>query len=185
MKFYSFRSYITLKNVRRGVCIGLGVSLKSHTVKYLLCSLNDEALSPEFSLNFSAVTHMQTNEFHLSTLRPVLPKSHVKLFKNIPVYTQSGTFVGGLTKLKIRNNTLVRLYTQSTAFSPSDIYACSDAIILKTAQPYPLGQRIPAMPIPAFSSANHKRVTKSILHSAIQNDTLIKFTLSLPPFSLL
>jgi len=182
MTVYNFYSYILHKNVRRGVCLGFGVSLKNYAVKYLFCSSSDEKSTPEFALNFSAVERIDNNEITLSVMRPVFPKSHVKIFKDLPVYTLTGAFVGNVTKLQIDNNTLVKIYTDLHGFSPSDIYACSDAIILKKVQSYPLGQRVPATPNQDFLTQKSKLVTKPLLRFAIEKNALIKLTLSLAPF---
>lgn len=182
MTVYNFHSYILHKNVRRGVCLGFGVSLKNYAVKYLLCCVSDEKGAPDFALNFSAVERVDNENISLSSIRPVLPKSYVKIFENLPVYTQTGAFVGNVTKLQIDNNTLVKIYTDLHGFSPSDIFACNDAIILKKTQSYPLGQRVPVTPNQDFLTQKSKLVTKPLLRFAIEKNALIKLTLSLAPF---
>ena len=172
-----------MKNVHRGYCVGFGVSLKTFTIKYLLCAFDNTTLQPEFSLKFSTATRIEQDKIHIHNLRPVLPKSCVKIFLNTPIYTQTGVFCGNLNKIETDSDTSVRLFTEKCDFSISEVYACADAIIIKKPQPYPLGQRIPARAPQNVLQTNTGLVTKPVLRSAIQTQSLIKFTLSLAPFS--
>lgn len=180
MFFPNFPSSIFLKNIHRGYCVGLGISLKTFTIKYLLCSLSKEQATPDFAVKFSAVEKFEQDKIHLSVLRPVLPKSCAKLFCDMPIYTQTGVFCGKLKQIEIDGNSFIRLFTENVELSATEISACADAVILRKPQPYPLGQRIPAY----GEQASTAIVTKGVLRSAIQKNELIKLTLSLAPFSI-
>ncbi|MBE5744676.1 MAG: hypothetical protein E7355_00915 [Clostridiales bacterium] len=94
----------------------------------------------------------------------------------MPIYNASGDFLGTLKDVEFQNQTAIRLITDSDISHPfTEVGALSDAIILRKAQPYPLGQIIP-----------HKNVliTRKILRGAVEKQSLIKLTLSLPPFSM-
>ncbi len=180
MFFPNFPSSIFVKNIHRGYCVGLGISLKSFTVKYLLCSLSKEQSTPDFAVKFTAVENLEQDKIHLSVLRPVLPKSCAKIFYDMPIYTQTGIFCGKVKQIEIEGSSFSRLFTENTEFFATEISACADAVILRKTQPYPLGQRIPAY----NKQVNSGIVTKGVLRSAIQKNELIKLTLSLAPFSI-
>ena len=64
------------------------------------------------------------------------------------------------------------------------IFGCSDAVILRKEQAYPLGQRIPAPILPLITEKYEPVVTRAVLRNATAKRTLVKLTLSLPPFSI-
>lgn len=167
----------------KGVCLGVGISLKNGAIKYLLCrSTNERSVLPphaDFAVNASAVTEIGA-QIRLSRLRPVHPKSCARLFGGLPVFSFEGAFLGKLQDLEMHDFVATRLYTdQGKSFSALRIAACSDAVLLRKEQPYPLGQRIPA---PHLFHIDEAVVTKSVLRTASEEGKLIKLTLSLPPF---
>ena len=167
----------------RGVCLGVGISLKNQAVKYLLCA-NAPNARAQFAVPVSAVERV-AETIQLSRLRPVLPKNCVCLFPDIPIYAYDGTFLGNVVDLEMTEFVATVLYTDGNEdFPASAIAACADAVLLKKEQPYPLGQRIPAPFLPLFTDKADGVVSKPLLRSAIRKNTLIKLTLSLPPFSL-
>lgn len=168
-------------NRQRGICLGIGISLKNQAVKYLLCSSN-VALSnaTDFSVNVSAVEDVNEH-IVLSRVRPVFPKNCAKLFIGLPVYAFDGAFLGNLKDVELNGFTATRLFTDSTWYPATAVCACSDAIILRKEQPFPIGQRIPAPTLFHFSS-NASLVTKPLLKEALKEGKLIAFTLSLSPF---
>ena len=88
-------SYLIGKSVyagskRRGVCEGVGVSLKTGAVKYLFCSATSGRT--DFCVNVSAIEEID-EEIYLSRLRPVFPKNAVKILLGLPTYTNEGTFL--------------------------------------------------------------------------------------------
>ena len=182
-----FLSVITNKTVYlnknpRGTVKGVGISLKTHTVKYLLCA-NQQSARAQFALPVSAVVSIDES-VTLSRMRPVLPKNCACLFIGLPVYAYDGAYLGKITELEIKNFVATIFYTDvGLDFPVSVIAACSDAVLLKKEQPYPLGQRIPAPFLSTISGKADGVVTKPILRSAIQKSSLVKLTLSLPPFS--
>lgn len=170
---------------RRGICLGVAISLKSYAVKYLLCSSADTYnpldTQTDFAINLSAVTSVNDGIF-LSRLRPVFPKNVAKIFIHKPIYSNEGVFIGNVADMEMDDFIAVKLLTnRGEAFPLTAISAFSDAVILRKRQPYPIGQRIP---ITSYSNLNERIVTKSVLRSAIENRALIRLTLSLPPFYL-
>lgn len=158
----------------KGVCLGIGVSKKNCSVKYLLCSLSTTDTSHiDFAVNFTAITEIFTNGIHLSSLRPVIPKHCWKVFQNRPIYTLDGVKVGEITDSVIENGALQNLLADKKRIDCKRIIAFADAIIIKKSQPYPLGVNLPKSDLV---------VTKPILKNAIKSGELIKFTLSLAPF---
>lgn len=168
----------------RGVCLGVGVSRKTFTLKYLLCTdekrqgaLNRNA---DFALPISALHSVGERSLTVSRLRPAIPKNAVKLFTNRPVYTVDGFFLGNVKEIAFENASAARLFTdQAQSYPFTAVSAVADAFILRKLPIYPLGQRIPAR----LFSQKQSVVTKSVLRNAIEKNALIKLTLSLPPFN--
>ena len=173
---------VYLNKTPRGVVKGIGVSLKTLAVKYLLCG-NSQSARAHFALPVSAIVSIDEHVF-LSRMRPVLPKNSACLFIGLPVYAYDGAYLGKITELEIKNFVATLFYTDVGLELPvSAIAACSDAVLLKKEQPYPLGQRIPAPLLPLLLSKADGVVTKPVLRTAMQKSSLVKLTLSLPPFS--
>lgn len=172
---------VVVNDKQRGVCQGIGISLKNQAVKYLLCASNTTLVNAtDFSINVSAVDELYP-QIRLSRLRPVFPKSCAKLFLDLPIYSFDGGFLGELKDVELQNFTATRLFTEHTWYPISAILACSDALILRKEQPFPIGQRIPAPFLFHFSNESNI-VTKALLKEAAKSGKLIAFTLSLAPF---
>lgn len=168
-----------------GVCRGVGISLKNFSVKYLLCaSLSAPTQAADFCLPLQAVQSVGENVF-LRYLRPVLPKNCARLFLGLPVFSQEGVYLGKLTDVELKGITATRLFTdQNKSYPISLTIACSDAIILRKNEPFPLGQSVPTPVLSKINGKNNGLVTKSLLRAAIQKSALVSLTLSLPPFCL-
>ena len=163
------------KNLR-GVCLAVGVSLKSCAVKYLRCAsvATYNPLRPriDFSVPVSAVESVSDGAIRLSRLRPVYPKNCTSVFINRPVYSDGGAYLGCVTDIDLHDFTATRLFTDANKSYPfSAVYAYADAVILRKTQVYPLGQL-----------TRSGFVTKPLLKKAIEEKTFIRLTLSLPPF---
>ncbi len=175
---------LLLHSKPRGVCLGVGFSLKNFSVKYLLCT---SQLSPsntvDFCLPLQAVESID-EQIILSRLRPVLPQNCAKLFLGAPLFLEDGRYLGKLQDVVLDGFIVRKLFTdQGTSHPARALLACSDALILRKEIPFPLGQ---TPPTPLLSKLNGKQggfVTKPLLRTAIQKGELIKLTLSLPPFS--
>ena len=175
---------ITVGKTVRGVCVGLGVSLKNYAVKYLLCSTrtatNPDAPMADFAVNLSAVEYFDEQKIQLSRLRAVFPKNCAKLFLSKPVFSDEGLYMGTVCDVEMQNFVLVRLYTDKNVALPfTAVAAYADGVLLRKKQPYPIGERIPA---PSVLQNNEQIVTKPLLKTAIENGKLIRLTLSLAPF---
>jgi sporulation protein YlmC with PRC-barrel domain len=173
----------------RGTCLGVGVSMKNGGCKYLLCSSECTPKKDErnfdFALNFSAVAVCEEYRISLSSFRPVALKPCARLFLGLPIYSFDGQFLGILCEAEIINGVVTTLFTDKEKRIPfSSVSAVFDAVILQKEKPYPIGQRIPAPSVSAFIQKNEPLVTRSVLQKAIRANSLIKFTLSLPPFSI-
>ena len=181
---------IFVNNKPRGMCLGVGISTKSGAVKYLLCSSeiskNTRRLTADFAVNVSAVLSIE-NEIRLSALRPVFPKNCAKIFPELPVYSADGGFLGKIVDLQLQDDfTATMIFTDKTAAYPvSALLACSDAVLLKKEQAYPIGQPVPAPFLLQKNDKKYSVVTRPVLRAAIAQGELIKLTLSLAPFSLI
>lgn len=168
----------------RGVCRGVALSLKSQSVKYLLCASTQTQTATDFSVGISAVTEI-AEDVRLSRLRPCYPKNCAKISIGLPVYSFEGGFIGVVEDMDMRDFVATKLYTDRGNVIPiTSVFACSDAVILRKEQAYPLGQRIPTPMISSFTDKSEALVTKPLLRAAIRDKSLIKLTLSLPPFNM-
>jgi hypothetical protein len=168
----------------KGKCIGIGISLKNHSVKYLLCSSISQCFNrTDFCVSVSAIDEVDDG-IYLSHLRPAFPKACAKIVLGLPIYRENGLFVGNLTDATIENGVVTDLITnRQESISLSCLSAVCDAILLRKPRPYPIGQRIPAHAVSTFFDKNEDVVNKTNLRTAIKKGSLIKLTLSLPPFS--
>ena len=163
----------------RGVCLGVGVSLKTRLVKYLLCAEHNRQ-KPDFAVKLSAVTKID-EEITLPRLRAVLPQNCARIFIGLPLYSQNGGFLGNLQDAELENANLLRLISdKNESFSAVAITACGDAVLLRENLPFPLGLRLPA---PFRKDRAEPVVTKAVLRAAIAEGSLVKLTLALPPFA--
>ena len=166
----------------QGVCKGVGLSLKSHAVRYLLCASSPTQKNTDFSVGVNAVAEVN-ERISLSRLRPASPKGCAKVAIGLPVYSFEGGLLGRVADLDLFDFTATTLYTDhGETFPVTSIFACSDAVILRKEQPFPLGQRIPAPLLSLVTDKNDGVVTKQILRTAMKKGALVKLTLSLPPF---
>ena len=164
---------IYCNNTPRGQCQSIGFSSKTGAIKYLFCSTYERA---DFVINTNAVLSVHEYGIELSHLRPVVPKNVLKLFLGQPIYSYNGIALGNILEIKEENFILQAIITDKNIRIPfTAIQACNDVVILRKKLPYPLGQRI--------SATAPQTVTRPILRSAIQEKSLIKFTLSLAPFA--
>ena len=62
----------------RGVCLGIGVSLKTNAVKYLLCACDKQSNSPDFALPISAILSVDD-------------KMRARLLRTIDLLAKNGT----------------------------------------------------------------------------------------------
>ena len=166
----------------RGICMGVGVSLKNFTVKYLLCASLQNRNQTDFCVNYSALDNIGET-LSLKALRPVFPRSCARFSLPLPIFSADGSFVGNLADLEILDDVATRLFTEDGRVFPiSSVLACTDAVILKKEQPFPLGQLVPAPMLSTISNKKEGLVTKPLLRAAKEKSSLIKLTLSLPPF---
>jgi len=165
-----------------GVCRGVGISLKSHAVRYLLCASTPTQSSADFSVGIGTVISVG-DSIILSRLRPSCPKSCAKISIGLPIYSFEGGYLGTVSDLDVVDFIATTLYTdRGETFPVTALFACSDAVILRKEQPYPLGQRIPAPMLPLVTTKTDSVVTKAVLRTASAQGSLVKLTLSLPPF---
>ena len=175
---------VFVNKTSRGVCLGIGFSLKNYAVKYLLCASIQTQSAVDFAVGIAAVTDVNET-ITLSRLRPVYPKNCAKLSIGLPVYSFEGGYLGNIIDVELRDFIVTRLFTDRNEIIPvTSIFGCSDAVILRKEQAYPLGQRIPAPLLPLVTEKSEPVVTRAVLRNATAKKTLVKLTLSLPPFSL-
>lgn len=174
---------IIVRKSPRGIVKGVGISLKTHKIKYLLCA-ESTASRAIFAISINTVIEFGEH-IVLQSLRPVLAKHCACIFLQLPVYSFEGEYLGALEDVTMNDFIATTLRTDQNVTIPiNDVAACSDALLLKKEQPYPIGQRIPAPFLSTITDKSDGVITRPILRAAIEKNTLIKLTLSLPPFSL-
>ncbi len=172
---------LTVNKIPRGVCLGIGFSLKTQAIKYLFCGTETHS-APTFALSFSTVVTVG-EDVCLSRLRAVLPKACARIAIGTPVYNFDGAYVGEIRDAEIQNGTLFKLFLSNGITLPATaVLAGGDALILRKESPYPIGQRVPAPVLCLINDKTDGFVTKPLLRVARQKGALIKLTLSLPPF---
>ena len=115
----------------QGVCRGVGISLKSHAVRYLLCASTPTQANTDFSVGIHSVMEIR-DHITLSRLRPASPKGCAKIAIGLPVYSFEGGFLGKVADLDLTDFTATTLYTdRGERFPVTSIFACSDAVILR------------------------------------------------------
>lgn len=178
-----YEKRIFVNKTCRGVCRGVGFSLKSNAIKYLLCASSPTQSGVDFSVSVSAIDTIGES-ITLSRLRPACPKGCAKMSVGLPIYSFDGGYLGEVVDLDIEDFIASRLFSnRGESFPITSVFACSDAVILRKEQPFPLGQRIPAPLISHVTDKNDAVVTRPVLKTAIRKSNLIRLTLALPPFS--
>lgn len=164
-----------------GVCLGIGFSLKTHTVKYLLCAAKENARFPDFAVGVNAVASI-SDEIRLTRLRAVFPRSCAKVCYGLPVYSYEGIKLGAVRDMEILQGAVVKLFSDNgKSFPAAALFACGDAVILRKELPFPLGQPLSDEAKKRFPDSG-PAVTKALLRKAAKKGKLIELTLSLPPF---
>lgn len=172
---------IIVNNTPRGLCIGVGLAKKDGAIKYLICSETDNQ-NIRFSIPFSLVVFIKEDAIHLQKLRAVTPTKCAYLFTDKPVYTIRGDFLGFLHNAEWINGMLTFLTVNGKPIPYASISAISDAVLVRQEPIFPIGQRIPASYVNKTPSRENV-VTKSVLRRSLAECSLIRLTLSLPPFN--
>lgn len=165
----------------KGTCRGVALSLKSKAIRYLVCA-NDAVggNAAQFFIpvgNVEAITESRIVLKRMRTAAP--PKNCVCFYSGIPVYFESGAYLGKTTDLEIKNFIATNLSADTgKRYKATCITGVRDAVVLKKAPAFPLGE-----PIPHAFSAIYKgqTVTKSLLKHASKRRELIALTRAVLP----
>ena len=164
---------------QKGFCVGVGISQKDYSIKYLFCSQSQMGKT-EFAVKFSSLTPTPES-LQCSRLIPVVPKACTRIFLPRPLYNEKGELLGQIVDGIVEKYRLTSLIVDNGEKLPlCFIAAYADCVIVKKQARYPVGQRTSSLS-PDCTQA-FGVITKSALKTAIKNDCLIKLTLSLPPF---
>ena len=156
---------------KRGVCLGVYISKKSAQIKYLYCSLDDDKM---VNLPVSAIDYIdELGGIYFKNLRSAYPNHCARLTPYLPVYSDEGKYMGRLDGLICEEMTVSKLVVSGKKFPALAIEGLCDVVLLKPL-PYPLGE---------WSEEDGTGVSRRILKDKIKQGELIKFTLSLAPFS--
>ena len=166
---------------------GVTFSLASGKIRHLIVRLGGgDGDASEIYLPFETA-RLSSWRITPESLRPRSPKNTQRLLLQKPVYSTGGTYLGKLTDALIKNGELRLLYADGKPFCADRIYADGDALLLRPAEAYPLGQPFPPnlrneksgdMPV-RFSA----QINRAVLQYFIREGKLIALTTSLPLFS--
>ena len=123
--------------IHKGICKGLGFSLKNGKIKYLLCASAQNCSMPDFAIRFSAVEKFFP--LTLFSLRPVVPKQCAKLILGMPVFSSDGVHLGALNDVEFDEFQILRIFTDKGLVFPFlSIFASSEAVIMRKNLLFPL-----------------------------------------------
>ena len=172
---------IIVSNVPRGTCIGVGISKKDGKIKYLCCTETNNKQA-RFFIPISCLSLIENEALHLQNRRAVFPNKCVYLRNGLNVYTTQGEFLGVLQNAHWKNDVLTALTIDNKRIPFCAVSAIGDIVLIQNTQRFPLGQPIPDH----YKTENTTpiyAVTKTLLKNAIQEQSLIRLTLSLSPFN--
>ena len=173
---------VVVNQTPRCVCLGVGVKKSNGNLSFLLCSKSQDDAGT-FAIPFSSIVCVKEDCIIANKIRPVQsPRAYI-LFNHLPVYSTQGVRLGVLSNAEFSQNRLYRLFIDGNPAHFSRIHAIADAILLSPKPVFPIGQPVPAPFLLEYGTKN-SAVTKSVLKKAVQTQSLIRLTLSLPPFRL-
>lgn len=165
---------------------GVTFSLASGRIRHLIVRLSGgDGDASEIYLPFDTA-RLSAWRITPESLRPRSPKNTQRLILNKPVYSTGGTYLGKLTDALIKNGELRLLYADGKPYCADRLYAANDALLLRPAEPFPLGQPLPTNlrneksgDVPVRFSG---QINRSVLQHFIREGKLIALTSSLPLF---
>lgn len=165
---------------------GVTFSLASGKIRHLIVRLSGgDGDASEIYLPFDTA-RLSAWRITPESLRPRSPKNTQRLLLNKPVYSTGGTYLGNLTDALIKNGELRLLYADGKPYCAARLYAANDALLLRPAEPFPLGQPLPTNmrneksgDVPVRFSG---QINRSVLQHFIREGKLIALTSSLPLF---
>lgn len=190
---------------------GVTFSLNGGKIKHLVVRLSPAldaesnapsataALSNDRSELYLPFADAKLSDWHVtpSSARPRSPKGTARLTLGKSVYSTGGTYYGKLTDAIVAHGRLSLLCVGERTFAAENLFAVGDALLLRPALPYPLGQSIPPSfrDVRAVSSNDSpfksrspvavrlpSEVTRSALRYFLHTGQLVAFTTSLPLF---
>ncbi len=178
MAFFQKEIYVKRKKreeyvyEKRGICLGVYLSKKTGTIKYLFCALDDDKT---ITVPVAAIEqiHPETGNVYLKNLRAAIPNQCARLTPFLPVYSCDGKYLGRLNDIFVQGVTATKLVVGEEKYPALSIDGVCDALLLKPL-PYPLGE---------WSKEEETNVSRRLLKDKIKQGELIRFTLSLPPFT--
>lgn len=166
-----------------GVCDGIFLSLKTCALRYLSCH-SPAPVNTSFCVPYTQVDYV-TDTVRLKKFTVGVPIGCGRFLLGSPVYDENGVFLGNASDMLTDGKSAIAVLLDNGKRIPASVLSSfHDAVILRKVPPYPLSQPVPA---PSFSYLDDKDktpfVTKKTLRNAAKQGNLIKFTLSLSPFS--
>jgi len=169
-----------------GACKGVGFSLKSQTIKFLVCSADAHDRHDSdgrFCVSVSQIEKI-TDAVYLKRLRTVAPNNSALFLPDKPIYSETGAYHGLAIDLQIENFSAVAIISDRQKTYPvHQILASGDAFIIKKTSVFPLGRTLRReITVNNQSVAANAPVTKTLLQSAAKSGNLIRLTTALSPF---
>ena len=147
--------------------------MKSKAVRYLIC----EQDGSEFSVPVGNLERVEKEGVFLKRTRTAAPKNCARLCKNLPVYLETGEFLGTLVDLEMENFVVLSLITNDEKrHRATSVSGVRDAVIMKKPPLFPLGERLPE---PFASFYDEPVVTRPVLKKVVERGELVPTTSAL------
>ena len=173
-----FHSEIYAKRIRNGEyemqfqghCIGVFISKTTGEIKRLICQLPSGV---NVCLPASSIDTIINGKIFVKNMTTSLPTNRFLLTPNLPVYSSNADYLGVLSDVEVRSNTVNKLIVGEKKYPAAALNTVQDAVFLKPTV-YPVGE---------WANTEKANVTGKLLKEKIRQGSLIGFTLSLSPFS--
>lgn len=173
-----FHSGIYVKRIRNGQagfeyqgdCLGVFLSKTTGEIRRVVCQLSTGV---SVCLPASSIAKISEGKIFVKNMKTSLPTNGFYLTPDLPVYSSTADYLGLLTNVTVRFNTVYQLIIENKKYPAVALNTVQDAVFLKPTV-YPVGE---------WAKAEKANVTGKLLKAKIRQGSLINFTLSLSPFS--
>ena len=173
-----FHSEIYVKRTRngqaefefQGYCAGVFLSKTTGEIRQVVCQLSTGV---SVCLPSSSIEKILEGKIFVKNMKTSLPTNRFLLTPNLPVYSSNADYLGLLTDVDVRLNTVNKLIIGNKKYPAAALNTVQDAVFLKPTV-YPVGE---------WATTEKANVTSKLLKEKIRQGSLIGFTLSLAPFS--
>jgi hypothetical protein len=154
----------------QGYCTGVFLSKTTGEIRRIVCRLPSGVNA---CLPVSSIEKILEGKIFVKNMKTSLPTNRFFLTPDLPVYSSNADYLGFLTDVDVRSNTVNKLIVGNKKYPAAALNTVQDAVFLKPTV-YPVGE---------WANTEKANVTGKLLKEKIRQGSLIGFTLSLSPFS--